>query len=250
MKSLLARKWVQTSIGVVLAEALRLVRHTNRVVVDPVDAVDRYRPLGPFIGAMWHGQHFLSPFAKPPGYPSRVMISRSKDGEINAVAARRLGLDLIRASGGRNARQIKKRGGSKGYLEALASLREGCSVAMTADVPKGPARQVGDGIVHLASRSQAPVLPFAVATSRRIVLERTWDRSTVNLPFGRMAIVYGEPFRVPADLDDTAFEAWREVVRRALDAVTDRAYAIADERAAPTPPRMPNPVAAVIPKDA
>jgi lysophospholipid acyltransferase (LPLAT)-like uncharacterized protein len=114
-------------------------------------------------------------------------------------------------------------------LDALAS---DFNVALTADVPK-VARRAGPGIVKLAQLSGRPIFPVAVATSRRIELNN-WDRSAFNLPFGRMAIVVGDPVRVPADADDAAFESARQQVQRGLDAVTARAYAIVDRRSKDT----------------
>ena len=242
MKALLRSPAVRRGIGVTLAGILKLVKATNRTILDPEDAIERYRPIVPFIGAMWHGQHFLVPFARPADVPTNVMISRSGDGEINAVAAERLGLGTIRASGGRNPRQIMKRGGTRGFLEALRSLEDGVPVAMTADVPKGPARKAGDGIVLLASRSGRPILPLAVATSRRVVLASTWDRTTVNLPFGRMAIVYAEPIHVPPDLSDDGLAPWRAAIESSLDRANERAIALAGGRLAPVRRGEPNPV--------
>ena len=67
----------------------------------------------------------------------------------------------------------------------LDSLAEGHSIALSADVPK-VARVAGLGIIKLAQASGRPIYPSAIATSRRIVLNN-WDRTTVNLPFGRGA---------------------------------------------------------------
>ena len=67
---------------------------------------------------------------------------------------------------------------------------------MTADVPK-IARVCGEGIVTLARLSGRPIVPVAVVTSRRIDFE-SWDRASLGLPFGRGAMVLGEPIRVAA----------------------------------------------------
>ena len=53
----------------------------------------------PIILAMWHGQHFLMPFLRPKDVPTKVLISRHRDGEINAVAVEALGIETIRGSG-------------------------------------------------------------------------------------------------------------------------------------------------------
>ncbi|MTI42956.1 hypothetical protein JM93_02174 [Roseibium hamelinense] len=211
------------AVGSLLASYLKLVRATNRFVIDPPDIYDRLPPDLPVIVAMWHGQHFMMPFTRPDGWPVKVMISRSADGEINAIAAEKLGLGLIRASGGQKAHQIKKRGGMRGFVEAIRALREGANVAMTADVPKGPARVSGLGIVQLAKHSGRPILPIAVATSRSIELN-SWDKASVNLPFGRAAIAIGDMITVPSDVDDNALERARQAVENGLNKTTQRAY--------------------------
>lgn len=215
--------FVLSAVGSFLAGYLRFVYRTNRFVLDPVDTHKANEAHLPVIVAMWHGQHFMVPFAKPAHWPAKVMISRSADGEVNAIAARKLGLGLIRASGGRNAHQIKKRGGMRGFIEALKTLKDGESLAMTADVPKGPARKSGLGIVQLAKHSGRPILPVAVATSRSIELN-SWDKASVNLPFGRGSIATGPLIQVPRDADDETLEMYRVKVEDGLNGVTRQAY--------------------------
>ncbi len=223
IKRLDRQPWFLSGVGSALAGYLKLVHFTNRFTLEPAGVYDETEQDLPVIVAMWHGQHFMVPFAKPAHWPAKVMISRSADGEVNAVAARKLGLGLIRASGGKNARQIKKRGGMRGFIEAMRALKDGFSIAMTADVPKGPARQAGIGIVQLAKHSGRPILPVAVATSRSIELN-SWDKASVNLPFGRGAIAAGELIWVPGEAEEEALEAYRRQVEDGLNAVTTRAY--------------------------
>lgn len=223
IKRLGRQPWVLASIGTLMAAYLKLVYRTNRFVIEPEGVHEQSEKDLPVIVAMWHGQHFMVPFAKPAHWPAKVMISRSADGEVNAIAARKLGLGLIRASGGKNARQIKKRGGMRGFIEALRALKEGYSIAMTADVPKGPARKSGVGIVQLAKHSGRPVLPVAVATSRSIELN-SWDKASVNLPFGRGSIAVGDLIWVPSDADDETLEDYRLKVEDGLNKATKRAY--------------------------
>ena len=174
---------------------------------------------------MWHGQHFLMPFVKPPDQRAKVLVSRHRDGEINAIAAERLGIETIRGSGTHSSDFFKK-GGLAGFHALLTALEEGCNVALTADVPK-VARVAGLGVVKLAQLSGRPIVPVAITTHRRFELGN-WDRTTVNLPFGRGAGVNGAPIFVPADADDATLEMARRAVEEALKAVTKRAYEIAD----------------------
>jgi hypothetical protein len=179
----------------------------------------------PVIVAMWHGQHFLMPFIKPPEFRGKVLISRHRDGEVNAIAAERLGVGTIRGSGS-HGNDFSKKGGVSAFNEILAALKDGCNVALTADVPK-VARKAGLGIVKIAQLSGRPILPIAIATSRRIELDN-WDRTAINLPFSRGGGVAGAPIFVPADADAAALELARRAVEEALNAVTRRAYELAD----------------------
>ncbi len=94
---------VQTTVGVLAAEYLRFVWNTSRTVLEPADIYERMVPNLPLIIAMWHGQHFMVPFIRR-GHPAKVLISRHRDGEMNAVAAERLGVGTIRGSGDASGR--------------------------------------------------------------------------------------------------------------------------------------------------
>jgi len=227
LKRMARSRPVQTAIGVVGAEYLRFVWNTSRTVLEPADAYEQMLPQLPVIIAMWHGQHFLVPFIRRE-YPAKVLISRHRDGEINAIAAERLGVGTIRGSGDAGGR-FDVKGGVGAFQGMLTTLAEGCSVALTADVPK-VARIAGIGIIKLAQLSGRPILPAALTTSRRKVLDN-WDRTTINLPFSRLAMVAGETVRVPADADDATLESCRRSLEESLNRATARAYALADRRA-------------------
>jgi lysophospholipid acyltransferase (LPLAT)-like uncharacterized protein len=101
---------------------------------------------------------------------------------------------------------------------------------VTADVPK-IARRASLGPVKLASLSGRPIYPVAIATSRRIVLDN-WDRTTISLPFGRLAVALGEPVRVDAEANEAALERARSAIEALLNDATARAHAIADGKSA------------------
>src|SRR5947209_11989941 len=195
---------LQTLSAVMAAEYLRLVWHTSSVVTEPQDIYERAARDSPVILAMWHGQHFLVPFIKRAEHRAKVLISRHRDGEINAIAAEWLGVGAIRGSGNVGGGFIGK-GGVSAFKEMLTALEDGYNVALTADVPK-ITRVVGLGIIKLASLSGRPIYPLAVATRRRVEL-RTWDRTVINLPFTQAAAVVGEPVRVSAEPDGAALES-------------------------------------------
>lgn len=211
-----------------LAQALRFVYATNRKVAGSSDPAVFLAEYGPVIVALWHGQHILAPCALPRGYPVVALFSRSADAELNALVAEGLGFEVVRGSGGRNPKSTVDKGGARALLALKKALRDGKRVAMIADIPHGRPRDAGLGVVTLAKISGRPIIPVALATSRRKVLERSWDRTAINLPFGRRAMVAGEPIFVPADADDSVLEAKRREVTASLNAVTAKAYQMVD----------------------
>ena len=56
-------------------------------------------------------------------------------------------------------------------------------------------------------------MPVAVVTSRRIDFD-SWDKASIGLPFGRGAMVLGEPVHVPRDADAQTLEALRQSVEQ------------------------------------
>ena len=217
-------RWVQKTAGILAAEYLRFVNLTSRTVTVPDDVHERARQELPVILAMWHGQHFMAPFIKG-GYKAKTLISRHRDGEMNAVAAEWLGVQTIRGSGDHGT-GFHHKGGVSAYFQMLEALSEGYNVALTADVPK-VSRVAGAGIIRLARDSGRPIYPVALASSRRKVFNN-WDRTTINLPFSLIAGVVGDPVRVSAAATEAELETARLSLEAALNSATEHAYAIAD----------------------
>ncbi len=214
--------WFQRAAGFLAAEFLRLIWLTNRFSLDPPDIYEQAEPHFPLIIAFWHGQHFMMPFLRR-DYQATVLISRHGDGEINAIAAERLGVGTVRGSGDHGG-AFHRKGGVAAFKSMLKVLEDGCNMALTADVPK-VSRVAGLGIIMLARESGRPILPVAIATSRFWRL-KNWDRSVIHLPFGRGVIAGGEPVRVPPDADAATMETLRLQLEANLNDVTRRAYAI------------------------
>jgi lysophospholipid acyltransferase (LPLAT)-like uncharacterized protein len=215
--------------GTIGAWYLRFVWSTSTKFFEPHDLYDTVKT--PAIIAVWHGQHFLMPFLKKNEgeHRAKVLISRHRDGELNARAAEKLGIEAIRGSGAHNG-EFHRKGGPAAFTQMLDALSAGYNVAMTADVPK-VARVAGLGVVKLGQFSQRPIYAAAIASSRRKELNN-WDRTAINLPFGRVAIVGSDPIYVPADADAAKLEEVRKFIEAELNRVTRRSYEIADAKAA------------------
>jgi lysophospholipid acyltransferase (LPLAT)-like uncharacterized protein len=223
VRNVLRSSWLQRAAGFLAAEYLRLVWLTNKFAFDPPDVYAIVEPQMPAIFAFWHGQHFMTPFIKTKEtYRAKVLISLHRDGEFNAIAVERLGIGTIRGSGDHGS-AFHRKGGVGAFKEMVRALEDNYNVALTADVPKR-SRIAGLGIIMLARESGRPIMPFAMTTSRFIRL-KNWDRTTINLPFGRGVLVGGDIIMVPPDADTETMEKLRAQLEATLNDATRRAFA-------------------------
>lgn len=223
LKALGRSPWVLRSASSAAALVFRFIRATTRYSLEPADLYQRLEGLGPIIATTWHGQHFMIQVARPSTRPFSVMISRHRDGELNALVAQKLGAGVIRGSGGVKE-DMHRKGAFTASREVLRALQEGSSIVMTADIPK-IARKASVGVVVLAQRSGCPIIPVAVVSRRRRDF-MTWDRMSIGLPFTKGAIIVGDPIYVAEDADDQT----REDKRLQLEAELNRIHALAYAR--------------------
>ena len=229
------RPLARSAVSRLIAAYLRLVHRTSRLAPGSV-APGSVMTGEPVIIALWHGRHFMVPLHSPPGVPVTALVSRSADAELNAAVLERFGVDCVRGSGGRGeAARMAEKGGMAAFRALYAALGEGRTVVMIADRKPCP-REAQAGIVRLARAADVPIVPVAYASSRGRAFSRAWDRAVLPLPFGRAAIVAGEPIRVGDDPGDGAGDD-PEAARLALTAALDEATARA-ERLAGTPARL------------
>lgn len=222
---------VKTTLAWLISAYLKFVHATNPRLEDSKDPCELERDYHPMIVTCWHGQHLMAPFLRPRGMPLVAMFSRSADAELNAEVAERLGLETVRGSGGRGSRSRVEKGGARALLALKNALKQGRSTAIIADIAHGKAREAGQGVILLGKLSGRPILPIGYAFSRRKVLEKSWDKTVIPLPFGRSVVVSCEPVVVPPDADDAVLEAKRVELTEKLNAVTADAYARLEQAA-------------------
>ena len=117
-----------------------------------------------------------------------MLISRSEDGAMIADLVRRFGFVTVRGS--------SSRGGAEGLRALARAIREGHSVVVVPDGPRGPREVLKPGVVALARLTGAPVVPLALAASSEW-RARSWDEFRIPKPFSRCVVRFGEPILVP-----------------------------------------------------
>lgn len=163
----------------------------------------------PVIFAFWHNrQGFLL-------YPYRthkklcVLVSLSKDGEYIARALPKFNMSAARGS--------TTRGGAAAFRGLITKARDGYSLALTPDGPKGPVYQASQGVLALARKTGLPIIPVGVHATHKFSVN-SWDKFQVMLPFGKCAIVLGQPLKVSKG--DNLKELAKDLTLRIQDATT------------------------------
>ena len=163
-----------------------------------------------YIGALWHNRLLVFPLVLRGFFPERhgaALISASRDGDLLADAVQRFGYDVVRGSSSRL--------GASAILQLGEVLASHGDVVITPDGPRGPAYELGPGIIFLAQKTGAPVLPVNMEYSScwRI---KSWDRFIVPRPFAKVRVIIGAPHRVSLTSTPQEFEAERLRLQNAM----------------------------------
>jgi lysophospholipid acyltransferase (LPLAT)-like uncharacterized protein len=225
----------QRVTGTLIGGYLKLVAGTARLTLNPADLMDEAEDDLPFILTAWHGEHLLLPMLNQPQYRMHAMVSRHRDGELNAIALKWFDVDTIRGAGSHKG-DIFRKGGFQAYRGLMTEVNNGACVFMTGDVPK-VARAVSPGLVKLAAHTGRPIYPMGIAVSPFIATSG-WDRAAVPVPFGRVAITRGKIIRVGLDADEAAQNRAHSDLKDALDEASARAWQIVGK---PCPFAAPQP---------
>jgi lysophospholipid acyltransferase (LPLAT)-like uncharacterized protein len=239
IKAILNSGPVQAALGAVLAGYMGVVKATTRWDRRGLEHAEPvWSREGGVVACVWHSRILLSRALWPQdAQPPAILISRSRDGDVIADAARRQGAAVVRGSSLNQRKTAKQKGSVGAFREMTRHVESGGCMAVTPDGPRGPRMRAGAGAVKLARTTGAPVLPCAWSTRRAKVFD-SWDRFMLPLPFGRGVIVYAEPVAIAPDADAAALEAARALLEIRLNMATAEAdEACGRPRTEPAEPR-------------
>jgi lysophospholipid acyltransferase (LPLAT)-like uncharacterized protein len=221
--------WFREAAGWGIAQYIRLVEATNTIVRDPAAREQRRAGaelIWPAIFVSWHANVLaLKYFLEDGVTPGEIvpLVSPHFDGQLAEAIIRRFGQRVIVGTGV-SYRQSEGTGGLKALRGMIRELDAGNSVWLTAEVPPTRGRKVSPGIIALARASGRPIVVIAAASSRRIIVERLWDKMQLNLPFGRIVALVEGPIYVNDQITN-------EDARRRVKVLLDETYAEALRRA-------------------
>ncbi len=199
-------------VGILGAWLIRLLAFTIRIDDEPKGFNEKAKTYHALY-AFWHCMMLI------PAYVGRkskiqVLISQHSDGEYIARVIQRLGFGVIRGS--------TTRGGMRAVKALVDKIREGYSVAITPDGPRGPRFVVQPGSIYLGKKTQLPIIPTVVGLSSYWALP-SWDKFRIPKPFSRALMLYGEPIHIPPNLSDEDMERYRLSLEQTMINMAERA---------------------------
>lgn len=174
-------------------------------------------PKGQALLSIWHGEQcVINSFKDSIEDKTKfyVLVSASNDGEMITKAIECLDLQAIRGS--------SKRRAVAGSLEIIDKLKEGCSIAMMVDGPRGPKGKVKDGIVNMAKLSGVPVVPVAwTSKDKTFVQFNSWDKFRLPVGICKSVALYGNPIYIPNDLTKEELKEWSNKIEIEMNKLQD-----------------------------
>lgn len=171
-----------------------------------------------FLFSVWHDVLFFPLLVAKPQNMS-ALTSRHQDGAYVAEILRLLNVEPYRGSTARGGAQA---------VRQLLNIAHQRHITLTPDGPRGPRREMKDGLVFLASRTGLPIVPAAFSCRRGVRVQGTWTDMLLPLPFTTTYCILGEPIHVPADLPRDEIDRNKQRVQEAMD----RLYARVEDWAA------------------
>jgi lysophospholipid acyltransferase (LPLAT)-like uncharacterized protein len=194
----------------------RLWARTLRLQVEDPNGVVALVRDRPVIFAIWHNRLLMLPRVFDPSFPTRQsygLISASGDGDLIASFIERSGYGTIRGSSSRK--------GVIALRQLVDTLAADGNVLVTPDGPRGPVYQASQGIIFLAKKSGAPVVPIHMEYSHCWRL-KSWDRFVVPWPFATLRAILGAPLIIPPIDSAEQFEAERLRLQNAMMSLVEQ----------------------------
>ena len=115
-----------------------------------------------------------------------ALVSMSEDGELISRVLKKFDYILVRGS--------TSRGGATALVKLIKKIKEGYSVAITPDGPRGPARVFQKGAFIITKKTKAKIVPLSYVSSKSHFFN-SWDKFELPLPFSKIVLRIGTPLK-------------------------------------------------------
>lgn len=207
-------------LGGILALYLALCFYGRRLKSEGREDYVEALAEGPVLLIMWHGSILFAPAAWPKLAPVAVPRDPSPAGRLSAATQEFFGTTPFSID--------PMKGDVSTLRQLMRQVKDGYSIALTADGPDGPDHVVKRPAIDWARATGVPIYTFAWSSKWALRL-RTWDRMLFPLPFGGGAFVYEKwGYTIPKRLAAKDYPPLQSAIGAALNATEDRAHELAN----------------------
>ena len=163
----------------------------------------------------WHGRALMIPYFWSNRLPMKALVSPHQDGRIIAKLLRSYNIFSIDGSSDRNAKSAA--------LEIVRNLKQGTSVALISDGPRGPRMRLNKSVIYFAKKTGKPIMGFTYSASRSKIMKKSWDAMLIPPLFTTGYIFSTTPLFVPSTTTDDEMEILRQQFEDELNHITKEA---------------------------
>ncbi len=175
----------------VLFQLVDILCRSLRINIINRDAVDRFEKENVnYVLAFWHGTMLL-PWFLHRNKNFAGLTSKSKDGDLLARILKKWKYKVLRGS--------SSEGGDVALGLMIDFAKNGYSIAVTPDGPKGPPFKMKAGAVVAAKKAGLPLVLLGVGFRKKRLL-KSWDRFQVPMFFTSANVVYSKPIFIGPDM--------------------------------------------------
>ena len=213
------KKWMKTPTAEKLVGGfayfyLKFVGLTTRWqsvtgVKEAYKALEKY---GSMIVVGWHGRTLEMPYFWNKSRTLKALVSPHRDGRLIVHILKRFGIGHINGSTDRNSQTAA--------LELMRNLKEGNSIAIIPDGPRGPSMKLTMSPIFYAQKSGKPIIGITYSIAGSKVINKSWDSMLVPLPFHKGMYAITEPILIPKDATADEMEQYRLKVETMLNELT------------------------------
>lgn len=213
LKNLLKSEKGEAIIGNLAYLYLKFVGLTTRWQVSGVkEAYEMLDKHGSMIVIGWHGRTLEMPYFWNKSRPLNALVSPHRDGRLIVNILKKFGIGNISGSTNKNS--------TEAALELMRNLQQNNSIAIIPDGPRGPGMKLTMSPLFYAQKSGKPIIGITYSIAGAKIIEKSWDRMLVPLPFRRGMYSITEPFFIPAEATAEELEKYRLQIETTLNELT------------------------------
>ena len=137
-----------------------------------------------------------------------AIVSQSKDGEILSKILKRWDYIVCRGS--------SSKGGKEALKELIEFGRQGYSIVITPDGPRGPVNELKNGALIAANECGIPVIPINIKYSSKKILEKSWDKFEIPFPFSKCEVKIGAEYYYEQFLEEEELTDFKNKIKKEL----------------------------------